>query len=152
VRQEFKLSIVSKRERVASILEEMLSEPNTKINPNSLAKRAGMSHVNLKKHYSQLYDQAALIKQQRKAQTHVKKLEETAASRLARIKTLEKKLAQQTEPSNTDYEQQITAKFMELYRAYDDLRVKYDALQHKISSEYCDPETGELTRGNWDKS
>ncbi|MCQ9091839.1 transposase [Vibrio parahaemolyticus] len=143
--------------KLNTALEDMLQE-GVKINPNAVAKRAGITTANLR-HYPDLHARIKLLKEkqkQQKIELHKDELICKQAEKIRRLEARVELLSAKLENGNdTNAMAVMVAQMLEVYRAYDDVcgnaHDLANLLAHTEDYPECLPNTGEILKGRWSK-
>lgn len=138
----------------------LVSQPNTKINKNIVAKKAGHSHTLLtKKPFSVIRGEIEAAQKKREAeisqfndQERIRELEEKLKAANAKIKELKNKAT--STPDIKKLEKMWFGKLAEMYRFNEELRKKVEALQLENmhnEGDVFDKNTGEVIAGGFGK-
>ncbi|MCC2525754.1 transposase [Vibrio coralliilyticus] len=135
---------------------EIMRREGAKINPNAVAKRAGITTANLR-HYPELHTKIKLLKEKQRQQSIEADKNELIRKQAEKIKRLETSIEELTAKLEAGSDCQAMAKMVahmvEIYRAYDDVcgnaHDLVNLLAHQQGNISCDPNTGEILKGPW---
>lgn len=109
--------------KIISAIDSMLKS-ELKINPNSVAKLAGITTANLR-HYPELHARIKLLKDRQKDENTKKDFEDIIKKQQKRIKYLEREVeklnAKVQIGSDSEAIELMMVNLVEVYRAYDDI-------------------------------
>ncbi|MCC3859112.1 hypothetical protein IB289_22400 [Vibrio parahaemolyticus] len=146
-------SHITTRDKIIKALSDMKGD-SVKINPNTVAKRVGISRATLATRYPDLklkIDEIKKLQASYKASLDDKALIEKQEKT---IQSLEAKL-QKIGNVTTDHDERVQVKLFETYRLYEEVSRENSDLRnrllHSIDGDF-DPETGEVLSGKFRKA